>query len=90
MLAPVTLFLALERHQRKSGCGADDLRAADPGVDCGGAEVCQTAAGPLLGQYAALGDSFLENLQGLTTLKIYQADEQKQRQMHRRRSISAG
>lgn len=27
------------------------------------------------GQYTALGDTFLENLQGLTTLKIYQADE---------------
>ena len=35
------------------------------------------------GQYAALGDSFLENLQGLTTLKIYQADEQKQQEMHK-------
>ena len=29
------------------------------------------------GLYAELGDSFLENLQGLTTLKIYQADENK-------------
>lgn len=27
--------------------------------------------------YTGLGDSFLENLQGLTTLKIYQADEKK-------------
>ena len=27
--------------------------------------------------YTGLGDSFLENLQGLTTLKIYQADQQK-------------
>ena len=31
--------------------------------------------------YAELGDSFLENLQGLTTLKIYQADEKKAREM---------
>ena len=29
------------------------------------------------GTYLKLGDSFLENLQGLTTLKIYKADEQK-------------
>ena len=28
------------------------------------------------GQYTKLGDTFLENLQGLTTLKVYQADEQ--------------
>ncbi len=33
-------------------------------------------------QYTALGDVFLENLQGLTTLKIYQADEFKQQQMN--------
>lgn len=33
------------------------------------------------GQYTTLGDNFLENLQGLTTLKIYQADEFKQQEM---------
>lgn len=33
-------------------------------------------------QYTALGDTFLENLQGLTTLKIYQADEYKNSQMN--------
>lgn len=35
------------------------------------------------GQYTALGDSFLENLQGLTTLKIYQADDFKQQEMNK-------
>lgn len=35
------------------------------------------------GQYTALGDSFLENLQGLTTLKIYSADEFKNEQMNK-------
>ena len=34
------------------------------------------------GQYTELGDTFLENLQGLTTLKIYQADEFKQQEMN--------
>jgi ATP-binding cassette subfamily C protein len=33
-------------------------------------------------QYAKLGDSFLENLQGLTTLKIYQSDEFKHNEMN--------
>ena len=33
-------------------------------------------------QYTALGDTFLENLQGLTTTKIYQADELKHKQMN--------
>ncbi len=34
------------------------------------------------GQYTALGDTFLENLQGLATAKVYQADEMKQKQMN--------
>lgn len=34
------------------------------------------------GQYSALGDTFLENLQGLTTTKIYQADEFKHQEMN--------
>lgn len=33
-------------------------------------------------QYTALGDTFLENLQGLTTTKIYQADEFKHKEMN--------
>lgn len=33
------------------------------------------------GSYTELGDSFLENLQGLTTLKIYQSDEKKAQEM---------
>ncbi|MFI3177566.1 MAG: ABC transporter ATP-binding protein/permease, partial [Eubacteriales bacterium] len=46
----------------------------------------QTFAKKLLqkywGEYVQLGDSFLENLQGLTTLKIYGADEYKHEQMN--------
>ncbi len=34
------------------------------------------------GRYTALGDTFLENLQGLTTAKIYQADEFKHEEMN--------
>ena len=34
------------------------------------------------GQYTALGDTFLENLQGLTTTKIYQADTFKHQEMN--------
>ena len=39
--------------------------------------------GKYWGRYAALGDSFLENLQGLTTLKIYQADGARHAAMNR-------
>lgn len=34
------------------------------------------------GQYTQLGAAFLENLQGMTTLKIYQADELKNEEMN--------
>ena len=34
------------------------------------------------GQYTALGDTFLENLQGLTTTKIYEADAFKHQEMN--------
>ena len=34
------------------------------------------------GEYTALGDTFLENLQGLTTTKIYQTDGLKQAEMN--------
>lgn len=37
-------------------------------------KVAKRILGDYWDQYAELGDSFLENLQGLTTLKIYQAD----------------
>ena len=37
--------------------------------------------GKYWGIYTELGDSFLENLQGLTTLKIYQADQNKAEEM---------
>ncbi len=35
------------------------------------------------GQYTKLGSTFLENLQGMTTLKTYQADEYKNEQMNK-------
>ena len=35
------------------------------------------------GQYTQLGSAFLENLQGMTTLKTYQADAQKNEEMNR-------
>lgn len=82
MLAPLTLFCVL---------GTVSLRAAAvlllcvPLIPVSIAAV-QTFAKKLLakywGQYTELGDTFLENLQGLTTLKIYQSDEYKNDEMN--------
>ncbi len=83
MLAPLTLFIYL--------CFINVLSAAVllvcvPFIPIAIAAV-QTWAKKLLskywGQYTALGDTFLENLQGLTTLKIYQTDDLKNQEMNR-------
>jgi len=82
MLAPFTLFLVLANVNLLS---AVVLLICVPLIPVTIA-VIQTWAKKLLakywGQYTALGDTFLENLQGLTTLKIYQTDEMKHRQMN--------
>lgn len=83
VLAPVTLFLVL---LPVSWVSAVVLLCCVPLIPISIAAV-QTWAKKLLskywGQYTALGDTFLENLQGLTTLKIYQADERRQEEMNR-------
>lgn len=82
MLAPLTLFTVLMFVNIPS---AVVLLICVPMIPVSIA-VVQTWAKKLLskywGQYTALGDTFLENLQGLTTLKIYQADEFKNKQMN--------
>ena len=82
MLAPLTLFVVLVRVNLLS---AVVLLICVPLIPVSIALV-QTWAKKLLskywGQYTALGDTFLENLQGLTTLKIYQADAFKNKEMN--------
>ncbi len=83
MLAPLTLFAYLCFVNVPS---AVVLLVCVPLIPIAIAAV-QTWAKKLLskywGQYTALGDTFLENLQGLTTLKIYQSDGFKHEEMNR-------
>ena len=82
MLAPLTLFVVLSFVNFLC---AIVLLICVPLIPVAIAAV-QTWAKKLLskywGQYTALGDTFLENLQGLTTLKIYQADDFKNKEMN--------
>lgn len=82
MLAPLTLFIVLSFV---SFISALVLMICVPLIPVSIALV-QTWAKKLLskywGQYTALGDTFLENLQGLTTLKIYQTDGEKHKEMN--------
>ena len=82
MLAPVTLFAVLCFVNVPSAAA---LLICVPLIPIAIAAV-QTWAKKLLskywGQYTTLGDTFLENLQDLTTLKIYQADEARNDRMN--------
>lgn len=84
LLAPLTLFVALSRTSLPAAAA---LLACVPLIPVS-IVVVQRWAKRLLsrywGQYTELGDTFLENLQGLTTLKIYRADEFKQGEMNER------
>ncbi|WP_050636424.1 ABC transporter ATP-binding protein/permease [Candidatus Stoquefichus sp. SB1] len=82
VLAPVTLFVVISGYDFLS---ALVLFICVPIIPI--SIVCvQKFAKKLLSKYwksyTTLGDSFLENLQGLTTLKIYQSDGYKQQQMN--------
>lgn len=82
MLAPLTLFVVLSFVNLPS---AIVLLICVPMIPVTIVAI-QRWAKKLLskywGQYTALGDTFLENLQGLTTLKIYQADDFKHEEMN--------
>lgn len=82
MIAPITLFIVI---------GFINIVVASILLICVplipiSIAVVQTWAKKLLskywGQYTSLGDTFLENLEGLTTLKIYQSDEFKNNEMN--------
>lgn len=82
MIAPITLFVVLCFVNLPS---AVVLLVCVPLIPVS-IVIVQKWAKKLLskywGQYTALGDTFLENLQGLTTLKIYKADEFKNKEMN--------
>lgn len=81
LIAPLTLFVILCRVSLKASI---ILLICVPLIPIS-IVVVQKIAKKLLNKYwsiyTGLGDSFLENLQGLTTLKIYQADQQKADEM---------
>ena len=81
LLAPITLFVILSRVSFKASVV---LLICVPLIPIS-IVVVQKIAKKLLNKYwsvyTGLGDSFLENLQGLTTLKIYQADQKKADEM---------
>ena len=83
LLAPLTLFVIYAQFSIET---AVVLLVCVPLIPVAIAAV-GTFAKKLLGRYwsdyVGLSDTFLENLQGLTTLKVYGADKRKQVQMNK-------
>lgn len=82
VLAPVTLFFMVAPVCLPSAVVLLLCVPLIPVTIVAVQKVAKRILGDYWDQYAELGDSFLENLQGLTTLKIYQADAARHEAMN--------
>lgn len=83
LLAPLTLFAILSFVNVKASVVLLICVPLIPVSIVAVQKIAKRLLNKYWGIYTELGDSFLENLQGLTTLKIYQADEVKSVEMDR-------
>lgn len=81
MLAPVALFAFMAFIHLPTAIVLLVMVPLIPGAIMAAQKVAKKILSKYWVQYATLSDSFLENLQGLTTLKIYQADGYKAKEM---------
>ena len=81
ILAPLTLFLILSFVNLRASMVLLLCVPLIPISIVAVQKVAKKLLNKYWGVYTELGDSFLENLQGLTTLKIYQADQKKAEEM---------
>lgn len=81
ILAPIALFVVLAFVSLKASLVLLICVPLIPLTIMGVQKLAKRLLGRYWGIYTELGDSFLENLQGLTTLKIYQADGKKAKEM---------
>ena len=82
VLAPLTLFLVVAPLCLPAAIVLLVCVPLIPATIVAVQKVAKKILGSYWDQYAELGDSFLENLQGLTTLKIYQADSTRHKAMN--------
>ena len=82
MLAPLTLFGLLCIVSLRAAIVLLVCVPLIPGAIVAVQKIAKKLLSKYWGEYAKLGDNFLENLQGMTTLKIYKADERQNRSMN--------
>ena len=81
LLAPVTLFVILSFVNWQASLVLLICVPLIPVSIVAVQKIAKKLLNKYWGIYTELGDSFLENLQGLTTLKIYRTDEKKAEEM---------
>lgn len=82
MLAPITLFAVLAFVSWKASVVLLICVPLIPLSIVAVQKIAKRLLSKYWGVYTNLGDTFLENIQGLTTLKVYQADERKNVEMN--------
>lgn len=82
MLAPLTLFIVLSFVSLKASVILLFCVPLIPISIVAVQKIAKKLLSKYWGIYTNLGDTFLENIQGLTTLKVYQADERKNIEMN--------
>lgn len=82
MIAPFTLFLVLAFVSLKAAIVLLVCVPLIPLSIVAVQKIARRIMGRYWGQYTVMGNTFLENIQGLTTLKIYQADSYKHEVMN--------
>ena len=82
MLAPITLFAVLVFVSWKASVVLLICVPLIPLSIVAVQKIAKRLLSKYWGVYTNLGDIFLENIQGLTTLKVYQADERKNVEMN--------
>lgn len=82
LLAPITLFIVLSFISIKAALVLILCVPLIPILIVLIMKIAKKLLSDYWGIYVNLGDTFLENLQGLTTLKIYNRDEDKNKEMN--------
>lgn len=83
VVAPITLFVCLAPLSLPAASALLVCVPLIPLSIVAVQKIAKRAMRTYWGSYTDLGESFLENLQGLTTLKIYRADEARHEDMNR-------
>lgn len=82
LLAPVTLFIVFMRFSMLTAAVLLICVPLIPAAIVGVQKIARRLLAKYWGAYSNLGDGFLENLQGLTTLKVYGADAERHKKMN--------